>query len=438
MKPIFGIPPPGSDYIAISHVWGPNLQPYTVAGKPNCPLSSPSKAVVLQQVLNSPENVWLDVASINQQDLGDVAAQVAVMDQIYRNASKIILVLNHEPDFVSMKGTYEALKTIGGDRVITSLKWEVVDAISTNLIPEYASRFWTLQESVLARDVKFLCCCGCGGKLDPLDERAVPDQVMVEYGYADENTPIPTMTAASSSKPSTPSSSTRPKSASTILPPLPAPPSVATFLLPIDAYIPLSDLTSTLLPSLPTEPSQTFNTLREIAPHKLLHAPETLQFPNAPWMQSFYADAEAGKKLQHCYVIYVFEGLKVGFEVWVFNKDVSKDCVVGMSFPFFNAPVVETGAKKGGGKEKKDLGGKAVKGKLPPVKNEYPVSAVTQIPSGITPAGSRVILDATRIKIVSPVFIFHLEVKNLEESEVPKNIRRVKVTGRVGGWAAVQ
>jgi hypothetical protein len=137
-------------------------------------LNSPAKAQVFEKILTdsqfNPLPTWCDIVSINQEDSKDVTAQVSVMDEIYRNASLIIVVLNH-PDMDTMKPAFEAIYLIGGKTVETSIEWNKVEALAKEggLVPEYSSRYWTLQESVLAQDVKFLCSCGCS-VLDPKEE----------------------------------------------------------------------------------------------------------------------------------------------------------------------------------------------------------------------------------------------------------------------------
>ena len=94
---IFAGLPDGSPYTAISYVWG-ETSPQQI-GCDNCdaittaPLADIEKLHKLLQFTGAGRNVLLDCLSIDQGDHADIAQQVVVMGDIYKNAETVTVFL---------------------------------------------------------------------------------------------------------------------------------------------------------------------------------------------------------------------------------------------------------------------------------------------------------------------------------------------------------
>ena len=88
-------------HIAISHVWGSPVasRPLNINGMMvSVPLSSEAKAQALSRVFAhySDSQVWLDIVAINQTSVADHNSQVKYMGQVYRNAERVVVILDRE------------------------------------------------------------------------------------------------------------------------------------------------------------------------------------------------------------------------------------------------------------------------------------------------------------------------------------------------------
>ncbi|CAM1501443.1 Fc.00g034270.m01.CDS01 [Cosmosporella sp. VM-42] len=106
IKILVGAPPPGSEYKAVSHVWGP-VQPIPM----KCQLCSAVSTVMLKskdtfdaimRLVDGGSTIWIDNLFINQADHADVATQVAAIGKIYDGA-KVFSVMLPPEDLDSFK-----------------------------------------------------------------------------------------------------------------------------------------------------------------------------------------------------------------------------------------------------------------------------------------------------------------------------------------------
>lgn len=182
---IIGRPPGGLKYKAISHVWGSqfvvdmhcqscsNIHPIRVRSKTTfeniIALAGPSSTI------------WIDSMSINQNDHSDVAAQVAVMGDIYGNAQCVSVLLppsdmeayesiselfsmaklllerkgqfDYNPEHEELEaGELEGIKETGK---IAKRFFELAEDFQSKLSQyKYWTRAWTFQEWARAYDVE--------------------------------------------------------------------------------------------------------------------------------------------------------------------------------------------------------------------------------------------------------------------------------------------
>jgi hypothetical protein len=94
---IVGVPPAELKYKAISHVWGNPVEVKMTCnhcGAASCVhLKSPAYFRQLMALAGADSYVWLDNMSIDQDDAQDVAAQIAVMGDIYSKAECVSVLL---------------------------------------------------------------------------------------------------------------------------------------------------------------------------------------------------------------------------------------------------------------------------------------------------------------------------------------------------------
>ncbi|KAJ3123226.1 WD repeat-containing protein jip5 [Physocladia obscura] len=161
---------PSGDYIAISHVWGQNVIETRRAGWARPVLSnSVTKLNIIESVASS-RNVWCDVYSIDQKDKSDIAAQVAIMGKIYREAAATVVIL-------SEKDSKKIVQTVRMLKVLISCLRDMEDGVPrpevksvilwlwgqdmTFVLEDYDSRVWTLQEKILSRQINYITVVPC-------------------------------------------------------------------------------------------------------------------------------------------------------------------------------------------------------------------------------------------------------------------------------------
>ncbi|KAF2197295.1 hypothetical protein GQ43DRAFT_444377 [Delitschia confertaspora ATCC 74209] len=113
---------------------------------------------------------WIDSLCINQTDLQERSAQVAIMEDIYKAAKTVIIWLGDKREennncigaipflkqLKSIRGSLEAQKTLR-THLRTSAFSHQWQSIAHLLSRKWFTRAWTLQEFILPSEVKFYC-----------------------------------------------------------------------------------------------------------------------------------------------------------------------------------------------------------------------------------------------------------------------------------------
>ncbi len=112
-------------YEALSYTWGDASQT-TIIGLSGCPFPATVNLDVALRYLRStsePRVLWVDAVCINQGDLEEQAAQVKMMWEIYKNASRVVVWLGPE-----MGDSAVAMESIGSresqTKYVARQKWD--------------------------------------------------------------------------------------------------------------------------------------------------------------------------------------------------------------------------------------------------------------------------------------------------------------------------
>jgi hypothetical protein len=115
-------------YNAISYVWGPPSERQVVTVNGVCvPVRKNCFSALRQARRHYPESyVWIDAICINQLDLEEKSAQVAMMGRIYKNASLVLACIGREDAFIqSSQAMYG--KAIFQETVMEESVWEWIE-----------------------------------------------------------------------------------------------------------------------------------------------------------------------------------------------------------------------------------------------------------------------------------------------------------------------
>jgi hypothetical protein len=84
-----------SDYECISYAWeDPDLSEFIAAGDRYIDITKSSKRALQQLRLpDSPRDLWIDAVCINQRDIEERSKQVQLMQQIYKNARRVVIYI---------------------------------------------------------------------------------------------------------------------------------------------------------------------------------------------------------------------------------------------------------------------------------------------------------------------------------------------------------
>ena len=139
-------------YAAASYAWGRNQSTRSIRIYRNGFRTSLEVNVnvwMLLQILRAKWGyVWIDAICINQADSKEKSAQVAMMADIYRNASTVAVYLGVAP-------TASHLTLNQQIRPQPSVNWsDCMDIIANR---PYWSRLWIIQEFTLARNLEIIC-----------------------------------------------------------------------------------------------------------------------------------------------------------------------------------------------------------------------------------------------------------------------------------------
>jgi hypothetical protein len=161
-----------AEYEALSYCWGdPNItEPIIVSGHTLNLTTNLASAIRHLRRTDQPRLMWIDAVCINQADTNERNHQVRQMRQIYQGANEVIVWLGSDDSLgLCAKEIMAFIRTMGKDK---SLHWRLsgpstVDGEALN-IHELESlvlllrspwwyRVWTVQESLLAKKLTFVC-----------------------------------------------------------------------------------------------------------------------------------------------------------------------------------------------------------------------------------------------------------------------------------------
>ncbi|KAI1271132.1 hypothetical protein F5Y07DRAFT_35126 [Xylaria sp. FL0933] len=96
--------------------------------------------------------LWVDAICINQEDVAERNAQVSVMDEIYKNACYVSIWLGLDPRVELYRDrVHGPIRTFDAGNLIWG---EYAKKLADH---EYWSRYWVIQECLLARDIQVHC-----------------------------------------------------------------------------------------------------------------------------------------------------------------------------------------------------------------------------------------------------------------------------------------
>lgn len=156
-------------YDAISYTWGSALQPFTLhTTEGNIPITT-SLYVALMRMRKHKEAIWLwvDAICINQKDDIEKAAQISMMPDIFRSATRVYAWIGEEED--GSCEVIETIKQIAKQRLEPTMpsanRYQDIPPLGRTfwnnlgrlLERKWFRRIWIVQEIVLARDIMVLC-----------------------------------------------------------------------------------------------------------------------------------------------------------------------------------------------------------------------------------------------------------------------------------------
>jgi hypothetical protein len=91
-------PMPKTEFEALSYVWGSDVRDQQIICDGRTLALTTNLFLVLQRVRqpDAPRKIWADLISINQEDLDEKSHQVAIMGQIYRHASRVLIHMGND------------------------------------------------------------------------------------------------------------------------------------------------------------------------------------------------------------------------------------------------------------------------------------------------------------------------------------------------------
>lgn len=154
-------------YEALSYCWGDGEKSKTIlCGNRRIPITENLwKALKRLRSRNESRALWIDQICINQQDLEERAAQVALMGEIYSRAEATVIWLGEEDGQTEL--AYSFLDKLDAwilgrkdfNRLVRSTPEDAPEwvALRTLIARPWFSRSWVFQELVLAQQAQIVC-----------------------------------------------------------------------------------------------------------------------------------------------------------------------------------------------------------------------------------------------------------------------------------------
>ena len=141
-------------YHALSYAWGSSLAPRWILLNGAIFRVQESLMAALRAIRDPAEKmtVWIDAICINQANQPEKKYQLSLMDQIYRNASNVLVWLGPEDEITEIN--IDSLSTLASGQ-ISALAFSpgTIAAMETLCLQPYWNRAWIIQEILLARSV---------------------------------------------------------------------------------------------------------------------------------------------------------------------------------------------------------------------------------------------------------------------------------------------
>jgi hypothetical protein len=147
-------------YEALSYTWGSNEDRQTISCGPDgatIDVTSNCKSS-LRRLRRSTESrlVWIDAICINQSDIPERNAQVAIMGQIYQKASLVIVDIGETSK--DSEAALFAIQNVSLTRLYdTMMGLDIQDCVDNLYGRPWFERIWILQEVFMAREATVLC-----------------------------------------------------------------------------------------------------------------------------------------------------------------------------------------------------------------------------------------------------------------------------------------
>ena len=147
---IQAVPSLTQQYTAVSYTWGDDERTETIHVDGQPVLIGPTLWACLHTLRRGWQYIWADAICINQDDVAEKNQQVAMMGQIYQNASivSVWLGLVPLPDWLHVSGPVITVE-------VDNLDW--AESMTDLANRPYWRRSWTIQEYMLAREIHVYC-----------------------------------------------------------------------------------------------------------------------------------------------------------------------------------------------------------------------------------------------------------------------------------------
>jgi hypothetical protein len=160
------------EYYALSYVWGAGPASISVPCNDSSLLITPSAHEILQVALRADQTLWIDAICIDQQNPAEKEHQIPLMQQIYANATNVVMYMGQSnpatqafmtdfPRVLQLSYSWKPTLCVfspdwrGPDWPREdSLFWE---GFWTILNHDWFRRVWTYQEIVLAKHGLLVC-----------------------------------------------------------------------------------------------------------------------------------------------------------------------------------------------------------------------------------------------------------------------------------------